>query len=126
MSFDRDGRYVNLSRANLIDIVGRPVPNESSKYDICVVDDIGLCSAICLAPLVLGDSHILSPNTNTGTHNISGIYDTYEWQRYAGLLGLLTRSPVVHTYMYSSAVSFGTFGRPPRATYNSESDVSSV
>jgi len=123
ISFARDGRFVNLARVSPLDIVGRPVANEASKFDICVNDGAGLCSALCVSPLVVTESHILSPNSNTGTHNVSGIFHTYEWQRYAGLLGLLTSTPIVYTYMYASAVSFGTFGRPPRAAVQRRSFV---
>ena len=96
--------------------MARPVASESSKYDLCMTDVAGPCSAMCLAPLVITETHVLTPNSNTGTHNVSGIFHTYEWQHYAGLLGLLTRTPIVYTYMYSAAVSFGTFGCPSRAS----------
>ncbi|KDR65147.1 hypothetical protein GALMADRAFT_148943 [Galerina marginata CBS 339.88] len=105
--FTIDGDYVNLSRANPLELCARQLFGPHPKYEISTKRRT---PAICLSPIMVTESYMqtLNPALRYSGHYLTGIFHTQEWSRCFSVIGMLANQSVIWTNMYDDALKFAT------------------
>ncbi|KAF8953458.1 hypothetical protein BDZ97DRAFT_1767423 [Flammula alnicola] len=111
--FVRDGRYINPSRVDPTTISARSMPSSGGfRHELCLGGKNLRDTAICVTPVMVMDSFVAQVNSllNFSGHYITGIFHTEEWQRFAGVVGMITHHSRLYAHIWSDAITFGTLG----------------
>ncbi|KAF9470153.1 hypothetical protein BDN70DRAFT_902347, partial [Pholiota conissans] len=119
MLFDYDEDYVNLSRVPPVMLTGRLLPGQRT-YDVCIDNK----TAMCVSGLMSRKSYLLAEHPNLGNHSLGGIGHNYEWERYEGVLGLLTGQTRMGSQVYNQITPFQT--RATNSYSNNQASSSNV
>jgi hypothetical protein len=109
ITFAQLGNIVNLSRIDPARLTHQG-QGKNTSY-IQTISSAQVAAALCLSPIFVTESHLHEPKKTTFVDPfkcISGILHAQEFERLAGVVGMVFNMPSMTTQLYASAITFGT------------------